>query len=72
MEESVYFQSCPQKPGNEGRDPVSHMVNYRDAVFRVTPKLNFEFHNDFKDTKKKFEMLRTTYQDKEYIHEMEK
>lgn len=72
MEESVYFQSCSQKLGTDGKDPVNQMVNYRDAVFLVTPKLNFEFHNDFKDTKKKSELLRTTYQDKEYIHEMEK
>ena len=68
MDEGVYFQSPRSYKGDDipkmGSGPVPaltgppNMLNFRDALFVITPKLNFEFHQDYKEGLAKFEQMR--------------
>lgn len=68
MDEGVYFQSprsykveesakmgLPTLPTLNG---PPNMLNFRDGLFVITPKLNFEFHQDYKEGLAKFEQMR--------------
>ena len=71
MDEALYFQSQQAGASDNSFHSISEMVNYRDAIFVLAPKLNYEFHRDYKEAKKKYELLGMTYQDKKHMDQME-
>ena len=60
MDQSIYFQDVPalEFSKDSGTVQISNMVNYRDFVFKICPKLNFEFHKEYKKSMKYFKKLK--------------
>ena len=44
IDTGLYFQYLPPQGGREKTD----MANFKDGVFKITPKLNFDSHKEFK------------------------
>lgn len=55
----IYYQNFPKAVGQSTFE-LQSKLNFRnlsDCVYRITPKLNFDFHKDFKKTLKYFKNL---------------
>ena len=50
LDPRIYMQTVKWEGGQANPDQLPNLTNYREFIFRITPKLNFEFHKDYKKT----------------------
>ena len=49
LDKNIYFQTTkqPENGLQQSTAQQKNIINYRDFVWRIYPKLNFEFHKDY-------------------------
>lgn len=59
-DKNIYFQDVPafEKSKKYPQQRIANMINYRDFVFRICPKLNYEFHKEYKKSMKFYKKLK--------------
>mgnify|MGYP000882173744 CR=1 FL=1 len=59
LDKNLYLQTSGEGGPNEEdiavhQDLMPHTTNFRDFIFVITPRLNFEFHKDYAKTLKNY------------------
>jgi len=56
LDKNVYFQTMPDELNLEELN-VEPLVNFRDFVFTITPKLRSEFNTTYQEVQKEYKKL---------------